>query len=368
LALRPRQGSRDGDASSCVAVASGADEAGARGLEDEDEVATSSLCCRFCLDGANGAGDPLVAPCRCRGTARYVHESCLSRWRCVGRSEASFSACLECRAPYRLRLRRAASSPLGLWRARALDVLLRDFIVCYVLFQALLVGLACALAAADPRRQAYHALGRFTCRATALIAPPPRSMGGLDDSGARDDDDVFDERAHIASTEEVIAALRRACTREFYFVAAFVVVVAASAACSAAAALARLCASLFVPRDDADHDGFAAQKQASPAELLVPRCAVMAPRDLFVCASLVLTAFLLAGFPGAILAGTAAALRAMQLRALALQRWRLVQTYAAVDGAYPATTDDDASERPHCLPEAHRDYLHALGFLPAAGA
>jgi hypothetical protein len=34
--------------------------------------------CRICLDNE---GDDLIAPCRCKGTQKYVHRSCLDNWR-----------------------------------------------------------------------------------------------------------------------------------------------------------------------------------------------------------------------------------------------------------------------------------------------
>ena len=337
---------RDAEAAaeaSCVAAAGSLDDGGS--------------ICRFCLDGASAASNPLVAPCRCRGTARHVHEHCLSRWRAVGRAERTFSTCLECGAPYKLRLRHAAgAAALGLWRTRALDVLLRDFVPCFLLLQLCLVGLACALAAADPGRQAYRALGGYTCRATVLV-PPSQSFGGADDGS----DDLDVDRAQAAAIE----ALRRACTREFYYIAAFVLAIAMTAVAAGVAALV----TLF--RDAEAHyntsRGYAAKKQAAPpAEPPAPRCLSIEARDVCVCGVLVLSGLMVGGYVGAILALTAAVLRAAQLRALAWQRWRLVDAYAVVDGAYaPAGL---GCERAHMLPDQHRDYLRALGFLPPGGA
>nr|GMC73026.1 E3 ubiquitin-protein ligase MARCH8 [Ipomoea batatas] len=34
--------------------------------------------CRICLDTE---GEDLIAPCRCKGTQKYVHRSCLDNWR-----------------------------------------------------------------------------------------------------------------------------------------------------------------------------------------------------------------------------------------------------------------------------------------------
>ena len=41
---------------------------------DDDED-----CCRIC--GDNGDEEPLIEPCACQGTMRFVHASCLNKWR-----------------------------------------------------------------------------------------------------------------------------------------------------------------------------------------------------------------------------------------------------------------------------------------------
>ena len=35
-------------------------------------------CCRYCL--CNDSDEDLVAPCRCKGSAKYVHKKCLQEW------------------------------------------------------------------------------------------------------------------------------------------------------------------------------------------------------------------------------------------------------------------------------------------------
>lgn len=71
--------------------------------------------CRICLSEDTAPGDRLLAPCRCKGTARYVHASCLDRWRSVSMRRDSVIACDQCRTPYKLRASATArllASPL----------------------------------------------------------------------------------------------------------------------------------------------------------------------------------------------------------------------------------------------------------------
>lgn len=56
--------------------------------------------CRICLDSSNNRHD-FIAPCRCRGTSKWVHPTCLNRWR-VMREEA-FLSCTECHYEYKLK-------------------------------------------------------------------------------------------------------------------------------------------------------------------------------------------------------------------------------------------------------------------------
>lgn len=44
-------------------------------LSNENEA-----ICRICLSGSSDSDDPLVSPCGCIGTMKYVHPSCLNSW------------------------------------------------------------------------------------------------------------------------------------------------------------------------------------------------------------------------------------------------------------------------------------------------
>ncbi|GAA5917476.1 hypothetical protein JCM6882_004894 [Rhodosporidiobolus microsporus] len=60
--------------------------------------------CRICLDDAQD--DPelgrLIVPCKCSGTARFVHEACLNSWRNADKTNG-FYRCGMCGEAYRLR-------------------------------------------------------------------------------------------------------------------------------------------------------------------------------------------------------------------------------------------------------------------------
>ena len=53
--------------------------------------------CRICLDG----GGNLIEPCACLGTSRYVHASCLNRWRAqFPDTHDNFRSCEICNSDY----------------------------------------------------------------------------------------------------------------------------------------------------------------------------------------------------------------------------------------------------------------------------
>lgn len=62
--------------------------------------------CRICLDHVVAPGDRLVSPCKCKGTMKYVHASCLNQWRRQSRRSTSAMACDQCGTTYHLRLPR----------------------------------------------------------------------------------------------------------------------------------------------------------------------------------------------------------------------------------------------------------------------
>nr|POF01987.1 e3 ubiquitin-protein ligase march1 [Quercus suber] len=60
--------------------------------------------CRICLETD---GRDFIAPCKCKGTSKYVHRECLDHWRAV-REGFAFAHCTTCKAPYHLRVHVAA--------------------------------------------------------------------------------------------------------------------------------------------------------------------------------------------------------------------------------------------------------------------
>jgi len=62
--------------------------------------------CRICLEDASL--NELISPCLCAGTSKYVHRTCLERWRAS--TPRAFSRCNECNFQYLLRFQHPMES------------------------------------------------------------------------------------------------------------------------------------------------------------------------------------------------------------------------------------------------------------------
>jgi hypothetical protein len=56
--------------------------------------------CRICFESTNE--DDLISPCFCRGTSKWVHHSCLQRWRENSENVEAKIKCMECNYEYDL--------------------------------------------------------------------------------------------------------------------------------------------------------------------------------------------------------------------------------------------------------------------------
>ncbi|GET91195.1 hypothetical protein, conserved [Leishmania tarentolae] len=76
--------------------------AGAAPDEEEEES-----FCRICREGSDVA--PLIIPCACTGSVRFVHATCLDRWRIESakRNLSNVNHCEICKEPFRVNIQRS---------------------------------------------------------------------------------------------------------------------------------------------------------------------------------------------------------------------------------------------------------------------
>lgn len=83
---------------------------------DDSLDQSNQAICRICLESSSSDESlgRLLSPCRCKGTMKYVHATCLDQWRAASARSSSSVACDQCGAPYRFRKSRfvgLATSP-----------------------------------------------------------------------------------------------------------------------------------------------------------------------------------------------------------------------------------------------------------------
>lgn len=68
-------------------------------IDLEEELKT----CRICLETDYTDDNPLIAPCYCTGTSKYVHRNCLEKWRQTNPvNSLARKQCGECHCEYRI--------------------------------------------------------------------------------------------------------------------------------------------------------------------------------------------------------------------------------------------------------------------------
>ncbi|CAA3024997.1 zinc finger [Olea europaea subsp. europaea] len=91
--------------------------------------------CRICFETK---GRDFIAPCKCKGTSKYVHRKCLDHWRAVKEGFA-FGHCTTCMAPYYLRVHTAHLK----WRTLKFQFFVtRDVLFVLLAMQLVIASLA----------------------------------------------------------------------------------------------------------------------------------------------------------------------------------------------------------------------------------
>lgn len=62
----------------------------------------SSPTCRFCFLGNEISTDPLISPCKCKGSMKYVHRDCIKKWRRMTTNPELVEKCQLCLAVFEL--------------------------------------------------------------------------------------------------------------------------------------------------------------------------------------------------------------------------------------------------------------------------
>lgn len=69
----------------------------APGADKSNSASNEGIKCRYCLmNNSYSQAEPLISPCQCCGTSKYVHKSCLEKWLTL----RNLDACEVCKTHY----------------------------------------------------------------------------------------------------------------------------------------------------------------------------------------------------------------------------------------------------------------------------
>ncbi|KAL2343013.1 hypothetical protein Fmac_004298 [Flemingia macrophylla] len=114
--------------------------------QSQIDLEAQQIQCRICLESD---GRDFIAPCKCKGTSKYVHRQCLDHWRAVKEGFA-FAHCTTCKVPYHLSVHAAAHRT---WRTLKFRFFVtRDIFFIFLAVQLVVASLACLVYQID----GYH--------------------------------------------------------------------------------------------------------------------------------------------------------------------------------------------------------------------
>uniref|UniRef100_A0A1D1XHQ6 E3 ubiquitin-protein ligase MARCH1 n=1 Tax=Anthurium amnicola TaxID=1678845 RepID=A0A1D1XHQ6_9ARAE len=104
-------------------------------IEIEAAPGEDQIQCRICLETD---GRDFIAPCKCKGTSKYVHRQCLDHWR-AKKEGFAFAHCTTCKAPFYLRVHPHADRK---WRSFKFPFFVtRDGLFIFVAVQLIIASL-----------------------------------------------------------------------------------------------------------------------------------------------------------------------------------------------------------------------------------
>jgi len=119
-----------------------------------------TMMCRICFDEGTDRDD-FTVPCLCAGGNKYIHKSCLNRWRATNGNPRAFTHCPTCGFEYHIEEivseRPVEGNVCGCVRAKTCSrknrfrlMVSRDFLVGFLLLQTWLISLAVIIRLCDP--------------------------------------------------------------------------------------------------------------------------------------------------------------------------------------------------------------------------
>jgi len=97
-------------------------------------------------------GPDLIAPCRCKGSSKWIHRSCLDQWRATKREGRAFTHCGTCDFEFVVQVVGDSESAERCRKIRYTAFVARDTFALFILLQAMIAALAGITYACDSKQ------------------------------------------------------------------------------------------------------------------------------------------------------------------------------------------------------------------------
>lgn len=106
-------------------------------MEEDSNETVYGYTCRICLDETERFD--VIAPCLCSGSSKWIHRSCLDKWRCT--KENAFSKCTECLAPYQLQCLSGENTERASFKRqiRFICYIIKDLLIALLVTQTIII-------------------------------------------------------------------------------------------------------------------------------------------------------------------------------------------------------------------------------------
>lgn len=90
--------------------------------------------CKICFEHTNLPSNPLISPCACKGSQKYIHRQCLNTWRVYNTGAGAFYQCQTCKVDYQFTKSISQKKRIKAMSMFILKMLLEIVVVCLVSF------------------------------------------------------------------------------------------------------------------------------------------------------------------------------------------------------------------------------------------
>jgi len=109
--------------------------------------------CRICLEEG---GLDLIAPCRCKGSSKWIHRNCLDQWRATKREGRAFTHCVTCDFEFVIQVVEHSESEERCRKIRYTAFVARDTFALFLLLQCVIAGFGGIIYACDVAQTVRH--------------------------------------------------------------------------------------------------------------------------------------------------------------------------------------------------------------------